>query len=413
VVAIDLPKSVVVPRKINIFPWRLSEAYVIIEDMSNPYLHRAVRLREQLETKSVILLGPRQVGKSSLIRHELSPTRVFNLLKADTFQELLVRPSIVREGIKEKRELIVIDEIQKLPSLMDEVHTMIEEHGARFLLTGSSARKLTRSHTKMMGGRARTVYLHPFSYNELPEFDLTRALTFGTIPSIYLSTDPRADVRSYVGDYIREEILAEGLSRRIDQFSRFLEVAAVSHAQELNFEEVGRDSQVPARTVRDYFSILVDTLFGEIIVPYKKHPTRKATAHGKFYFFDIAVPHALNKVSELSPRSALYAQALEHLIFRELRTYRDYRATDMEITFYRDSSKREIDFLINGEVGIEVKSTTLVRERDIETLEEIGAELPLRRRIVVSQDSHWRKLQNTEVWPVLDFLKSLWAGKVV
>jgi predicted AAA+ superfamily ATPase len=381
--------------------------------MVTQYLNRALRLADQLGTKSVILLGPRQVGKSSLIRYELSPTKVFNLLKADTFQDLLVRPSIIREGIKEKGELIVIDEIQKLPSLMDEVHAMIEEHGVRFLLTGSSARKFTRSHTKMMGGRARTMYLHPFSYSELPEFDLTRALTFGTIPSIYFSADPRADIRSYVGDYIREEIMAEGLSRRVDQFSRFLETAAVSHTQELNFEEIGRDSQVPARTVRDYFSILADTLFGEVIFPFKKHPTRKATAHGKFFFFDISVPHALNKVSELSERSALYGQALEHLIFRELRTYRDYRATDLELTFYRDSSKREIDFLINGEIGIEVKSSTLVQERDIATLEEIGAEIPLRRRIVVSQDRHWRKLQNTEVWPVLDFLKSLWAGEIV
>jgi len=381
--------------------------------MFTQYLNRALRLADQLETKSVILLGPRQVGKSSLIRHELSPTKVFNLLKADTFQDLLVRPSIIREGIKERGELIVIDEIQKLPSLMDEVHAMIEEHGVRFLLTGSSARKLTRSHTKMMGGRARTMYLHPFSYSELPEFDLTRALTFGTIPSMYFSSDPRADIRSYVGDYIREEIMSEGLSRRVDQFSRFLETAAVSHTQELSFEEIGRDSQVPARTVRDYFSILADSLFGEVIFPFKKHPTRKATAHGKFFFFDISVPHALNTVSELSERSALYAQALEHLIFRELRTYRDYRATDMELTFYRDSSKREIDFLINGEIGIEVKSSTLVQERDIATLEEIGAELPLRRRIVVSQDRHWRKLQNTEVWPVLDFLKSLWAGEIV
>jgi len=404
---------VVASREITIKPWHLRDLNDIILYMSTQYLHRAPRLREQLETKSVILLGPRQVGKSSLIRNELSPTRVFNLLKADTFQDLLLRPSIIREGIKEKGELIVVDEIQKLPSLMDEVHTMIEEHGARFLLTGSSARKLARSHTKMMGGRARTMHLHPFGYSELPQFDLTRVLTFGTIPSIYLSADPRVDMKSYVGDYIREEIMAEGLSRRIDQFSRFLETAAASHTQELNFEKIGRDSQVPARTVRDYFSILADTLFGEIIFPYKKHPTRKATAHGKFYFFDISVPHALNKVSELSSRSALYGQALEHLIFRELRTYRDYRAGDMEITFYRDSSKREIDFLLNGEIGIEVKATTLVRERDIETLEQIGAELPLRRRIVVSQDRDWRKLQNTEVWPVHDFLRSLWAGEIV
>jgi len=381
--------------------------------MSIQYLNRALRLTDQLKTKSVILLGPRQVGKSSLIRYELPLAKVFNLLKADTFQDLLIRPSIIREGIKERGELVVIDEIQKLPSLMDEVHAMIEEFGARFLLTGSSARKLTRSHTKMMGGRARTMYLHPFSYSELPEFDLTRALTFGTIPSIYFSADPRADMRDYVGDYIREEIMAEGLSRRVDQFSRFLETAAASHTQELNFEEIGRDSQVPARTVRDYFSILADTLFGEVVFPYKKHATRKATAHGKFFFFDISVPHALNKISELSQRSASYGQALEHLIFRELRTYRDYLSTDMEITFYRDSSKREIDFLINGEIGIEVKSTTLVQERDIKTLEEIGAELPLRRRIVVSQDLYWRKLHNTEVWPLLDFLKSLWAGEIV
>lgn len=379
--------------------------------MDEHYINRSNSLDANLAQGSILLLGARRLGKSSLIRHEIKTDRVYNLLESDTFQQLSARPSLIREGTKKRGELIAIDEIQKLPSLMDEVHTMIEGHGARFLLTGSSARKLTRSFTKLMGGRAKTMRLHPLSFSEIENINIERALLSGTIPPIYLSEQPWDLIRSYVSDYIREEIVAEGLSRRIERFSRFLEVAAFSHTQELNYEEIGRDAQVPARTIRDYYDILSDTLFGETLYPYKKHPSRKATAHGKFYFFDIAVPHGLCRIKELSPRSPQCGIAFEHLVYRELVTYRDYRSPDASISFYRDTSKREIDFIINDQVAIEVKSADLIHDRDLKTIATVGKELNFKRLLVVCNERHWRKVGEVEILPIEEFLRSLWMGE--
>jgi uncharacterized protein len=373
---------------------------------------RALDVEGTLAKASILLLGPRQTGKSALIRHELPNVRVFNLLESDVYQALSARPSLIREGLKRKGERIVIDEIQKLPALMDEVHAMIEEHGARFLLTGSSARKLTRTHTGLMGGRARTLRLHPFSYCEIPNFDLVRALTFGMLPPIYLSDEPAENIRSYVGDYVREEIAAEGLVRKMGPFSRFLESAAITHVQELNYEAAGRETQVPARTIRDYYTVLEDTLLGETLYPYAKHKSRKATTHGKFYFFDVAVPHGLLKIRELVPGTPTFATAFEHLVYRELATFRDYRAKDAALSFYRDVSQREIDFLVNDSVGIEVKSGTAVHDRDLKVLEEIGSELKLKKKIVVSREKFRRKVGSIEILPIREFLEMLWEGAI-
>jgi uncharacterized protein len=377
------------------------------------YVMRELKVRGLLEKRSVLLLGPRRTGKSSLIRHELNPNRIFNLLESDTFQRLSARPSLVRESLQPTDTLVVIDEIQKLPLLMDEVHSLIESSSVHFLLTGSSARKLTGSYTKLMGGRARSVTLHPLSFCELKPFSLVRAVTIGTMPFIYLSDEPWTEIRGYVSDYVREEVVAEGLTRKVDQFSRFLEVAALTHAQELNYEAIGRDAQVAARTVRDYFSVLSDTLFGETLVPFTGRSTRKASAHGKFYFFDIAVPHGLLKVKDLTPGTPQFATSFEHLVFRELRTFRDYRSPDLELHFYRDVSKREIDFLLNDEVGIEVKSSTLVHDGELKHLVAVGGELGLKRMIVVSREPIARRVGRVEILPIEEFLTQLWAGQII
>ena len=377
------------------------------------HIPRALDLAPILKRGSVLLLGPRRTGKSALFANELKPDRTYNLLESDMYQALAARPSLIREALRPKDKLIAIDEIQKLPELMDEVHALIESHkGLRFVLTGSSARKLMRTHTKLMGGRARSVRLHPFSFTELKKIDLDKALTFGTLPFVYLSDTPWEDARGYVSDYIREEIMAEGLARKVAQFSRFLEGAAISHGQELNYEAIGREAQVPARTVRDYYTILADTLFGETLFPYAKTVSRKATTHGKFYFFDISVPHALLKVRELLRGTPQYGAAFEHMVYRELATYRDYRAVDMSLSFYRDTSKREIDFLLNGRVGIEVKSGATVADRDFKHLVEVGGELKLKRKIVVSRERFRRVVAGVEIIPVREFLEELWAGEL-
>jgi uncharacterized protein len=377
------------------------------------YVARRLKINEILQNRSVLLLGPRRTGKSALVVHEVKPDRLYNLLEADTYQALARRPSLIREALQPNDRVIAIDEIQKLPMLMDEVHSLIEGHGVRFVLTGSSARKLMRSHTQLMGGRARSLRLHPFSVAELGTVPLLNMLTFGMMPFAALQPSPWEDLRSYVGDYVREEVAAEGLVRKIDQFARFLEVAAITHTQELNFEGIARDAQMPGRTVRDYFDILVDTLFGDMLVPYRKSRTRKATTHGKFYFFDIGVPHVLLKTKELVAGTSANGTALEHLIYRELATYRDSCAPDMELSFYRDTSKRQIDFLVNDDIGVEVKSSTGVDPHDYRHLLAVGDELPLRRRIVVCLERHRRRVGPIEILPVATFLEELWSGELL
>jgi len=233
----------------------------------------------------------------------------------------------LRESITSKHRLVVIDEIQKLPLLMDEVHSLIEERGTRFILTGSSARKLRRSHTSLMAGRATRLLLHPFTAQELGEkFDLDQRLQFGGLPPVTLQDGPDdawRELNDYTGDYLKEEILAEALVRKIDAFSRFLQVAATANGEILNFESVASDAQVPARTIREYFALLEDTLIGSTLEPiqWKGSKARKCTATAKFYFFDCGVLNALLKRKHLRSDSPEFGNLFETWIYQELRTY--------------------------------------------------------------------------------------------
>ncbi len=226
-----------------------------------PYIERLVDLNVLLDKKSHFLLGPRQTGKTFLIRHTLENSRVYDLLDAEIYLALSRNPKLIAEELQPQDRTVVIDEIQKLPELLNEVHRLIETYRIRFLLTGSSARKLRRGGINLLGGRARTKYLHPLTYKELKShFDLSRAIERGLIPSIYFSDDPRADLQAYAGSYLQQEILAEGATRNIPAFSRFLRVAALCNASIVNFTNVANDAQVARTTVYEYFEILKDTL---------------------------------------------------------------------------------------------------------------------------------------------------------
>ncbi|MCX6117902.1 MAG: AAA family ATPase [Proteobacteria bacterium] len=227
-------------------------------------IDRYINLPSLLSEKSYFLFGPRQTGKTSLIRATLKESRSYNLLEYDTFLRLSRDPSLIRKELLDYTGVIVIDEIQKIPGLLDEVQILIEEKNIRFLLTGSSARKLKRSGVNLLGGRARTMRLHPLTVNELGKnFDLLKAVNFGLLPSIYFSPRPKEDLQSYSGEYLREEISAEGLTRNVPAFSRFLEVAAISNGQIINYQTISSDCAVPRTTIQEYYSILKDTLIGE------------------------------------------------------------------------------------------------------------------------------------------------------
>jgi predicted AAA+ superfamily ATPase len=318
-------------------------------------------------------------------------------------------PWRLRQEVQDRGALVVIDEIQKLPGLLDEVQWLIEERRCRFLLTGSSARKLRHGGVNLLGGRARSRTLHPFVSAELADFDLLRALSYGTLPSIYLSDSPEEDLRSYAGAYLREEVANEGLTRNIPAFSRFLEVAALCNGRMLNHTQVANDAQVPRTTVHEYFAILRDTLLGHDLPAWGEARTRKPVATSKFYFFDVGVARQLQGRGALNEKSADFGEALEAYVFHELRAWIDYGGRGT-LHYWRTTSGFEVDFILNESVAIEVKAKPRVGGHDLKGLRAIADDTPVARRLVVSLEERPRKVDGIEILPWRQFLAMLWDG---
>ena len=380
--------------------------------MAHQYIPRLLDLRTRLETKSHFLFGPRQTGKSTLIREELGGSKVYNLLDSHIFLELSRRPWLLREELTECGALAVIDEIQKLPELLDEVHLLIEERGMRFLLTGSSARKLRRGGVNLLGGRARSLSLHPFIYKELPDFDLLRALNWGLLPPIYLSNDPRQDLKAYAGDYLRHEVADEGLTRNVPAFSRFLEVAALSNGTMLNYSKISSDAQVARSTVQEYFAILLDTLIASTLPAFRKTTRRKPLATSKFYFFDCGLVRHLRNQGMIEFRSPAFGEAFETYIYHELRAYADYSGK-MELSYWRSTSNFEVDFVLNESVAVEVKGKENISDRELRGLRALREEGMLKRYVVVGLVQRRRTTDGIEILPWREFLDRLWDGEFV
>mgnify|MGYP001821631542 CR=1 FL=1 len=376
------------------------------------YLPRILDLARAAATKSLFLFGPRQTGKTCLIQHALPEVKTFSLLDSDLYLPLNQRSAMLREQIAADDAVVVIDEIQKLPLLLDEVHLLIESRGTRFVLTGSSARKLRRGGVNLLGGRARSHVLHPFVCEELGErFELRRALDVGLLPSIYLSQDPVADLKAYAADYLREEIAAEGLTRNVAAFSRFLEVAACCNGQLLNYSAIGSDAQVPVSTVREYFQILEDTLLGRRLAAWRGSVKRKPITTAKFFFFDVGVARYLQHRRGLRPRSPEFGEAFEAYLFHELSSYQDYRqAAGGRLSYWRSKSGFEVDFIVDERVAIEAKAKTPVGQRDLRGLQALAEEGKLERYLVASLEPHPRRVGPIEILPWRRLLQQLWAG---
>lgn len=379
------------------------------------YLPRIIikNLKAALAEKSVLLLGPRQTGKSSLLREEIRPDRAFNLLDQTVFLGISRRLSSLRESLRPTDRLIVIDEIQKLPQLMDEVHLMIEEQGRRFVLTGSSARKLRRSYTKLMAGRTRSLTLHPFVSAELgARFDLERALGSGTMPSIYLSDNPYANLLDYTGDYLQQEIAAEAMTRNVDHYARFLTQIARRTAQVLNIERLASDAQVSPSTARRFLDILKDTLIAEQLECWSRRGQHKAPTATKLVFFDVGIVNALIDVQGYSPRSPNAGWQLEQFIGQELLAYRDYAPQRSKLQYWRTYQGDEVDYIVDECVALEVKHTEQVSKADLKGLLALGKQGKWRRKIVVSRDPMPRRMGDIEILPVPVFLEMLWSGEL-
>jgi len=376
---------------------------------------RALDLRETVRHKSIFLFGPRQTGKSTLVRATFPDAAYYDLLEADTFRELSARPEYLRQTLRAEQSIVVVDEVQKLPALLDEIQLLLDRNKKlRFILTGSSARKLKRGAANLLGGRAWICRLHPLVSIELDDSRLLDRLNRGSLPAIIDSEHYREDLKAYVGTYLREEIRAEGLTRSIENFSRFLEVAGLTSGEQINFAAVADDAGFPPRTVREHYQILEDTLVGHQIPAYQKTSKRKPVATAKFYFFDIGVANTLKRIQGIEAGSDTYGRALEHLVFLELRGYLDYRRLDHELTYWRSRSQFEVDFVVGDQLGVEVKSKARVSPRDYKGLLALGEEVKLKRKLVVCGEKQRRCADDgVEILPPSDFFRELWAGNLL
>jgi len=372
-----------------------------------PIVARTIDLPGLLAKKSYFLLGPRQTGKSFLIRHTLPGVRLYDLLDSSTYLALSRHPGRLAEEMTDRDRIVVIDEVQRLPELLNEVHRLIETRRLRFLLTGSSARKLRGGGVNLLGGRARIQHLHPLTSHELgTRFDLVQAAERGLLPSIYFSDDPRADLEAYAGTYLQQEIVAEGATRNVPAFSRFLKVAALCNGTIVNFTNVANDAQVPRTTVYEYFEILRDTLVLHELPAWRKSSKRKPLVSSKYYFFDVGVAATLQ--GRLFQRGTPeFGQALETVVFNELLAYRDYVSGE-PLSYWRSTSGFEVDFVIGDHTAIEVKAKANVSTQDLKSLHALAEERKFRSLICVSLEPRARKVGAVSILPVGEFLSALW-----
>jgi predicted AAA+ superfamily ATPase len=334
---------------------------------------------------SFFLFGPRGTGKSSFIRTHFPTDPYIDLLDPSVFTELLASPSRLLDRVslrhfRKSEQFIIVDEVQKVPELLDEVHRLIESERIRFILTGSSTRKLRRSGANLLAGRAVTRYLHPLTSVELGgDFDLLSALRQGFLPGALAASDPSDFLKSYVATYLREEILAEGILRNLSAFARFLEAASFSQTQLLNVAEVAQESHVSRKVAEDYFQILEDLLLAVRLEPFTRRAKRKISSHKKFMFFDVGVFRAIRPRGVLDVETEIDGAALETLVWQELAALNDYFAAEYQISFWRTTSKLEVDFILygpNGFFAIEVKRSHRIRPGDLDGLKTFLQDYP-------------------------------------
>lgn len=366
--------------------------------------------------ESCFLWGPRQTGKSTLLKQLFPHAPYYDLLLSEEFERLTRKPSLLREEINamESKSPIIIDEVQKIPQLLDEIQWLIVNKKIPFILCGSSARKLKRSGANLLGGRALRYELYPLVAKEIPNFDLLRALNHGLLPRHYGSSDPARLIRAYIGDYLKEEIAAEALTRNVPAFARFLEVAALSNGELVNYANIAAESGVSNTTAKEYFQILCDTLVGRFLPSYKKRPKRRVIHASKFYFFDVGLTNVLLKRGKIVPGTEYFGRALEHFIMQELIAHSHYSGLEYTITYWRSASGFEVDFILGDhEVAVEVKSTLEVQPRHLRGIAAFQEDYKPKRSIVVSQDARKRITNTIEILPIREFLGELWAGKII
>lgn len=370
--------------------------------------------------QSAFLWGPRKTGKTTYLKKRFPQSLFYDFLETDRFIRLTKSPFLLREEIlsSDSHRLklpIILDEVQKVPQVLDEVHWMIENKGLRFILCGSSARKLKRGRANLLGGRAWRYEMLPLVTPELKDPPLLRMLNHGMIPGHYLEENPTQSLQAYVYDYLKEEVFEEGLTRNIPAFSRFFDSMGYSHGELINFSNIARDCGVDSKTVKEYYQILEDTLLGMRVEPFKKRQSRQVIGKApKFYLFDVGVAGIITKRRLAEEKGEAFGRAFEHFIFMEINAYRAYRRLDFGIHFWRTKSGLEIDFILgDAEVAIEVKGSSRVDSTEWKPSLSFRDEFKPKHSIIVCNESQRRVSRDVRVLPWRIFVEELWGGKII
>lgn len=372
------------------------------------------RILKPPQKKSFFLFGPRGIGKTTWIKAKFPRALYFDLLNAEVFNDLLARPHHLSQMIPESwADWVVLDEVQRVPALLHEVHRLIESRHILFAITGSSARRLKRGEVNLLAGRALTSFMYPLTAQELgSDFSITHALRLGHLPSTFREHNPERYLESYVTTYLREEVQQEGLTRNLGTFSRFLEVASFSQAQLLNVSAVARECAVHRKVVENYFSILEDLLIAVRIPVFAKKTKRRMTTHSKFFFFDTGVYRTLRPHGPLDTPEDIDGAALETLVFQEVRAMNHYRQYGYEIFFWRTASGQEVDLVLYGPKGIiaiEVKRSGRITDEMFKGLNTFLKEYPMARAYFLTGGDRNGWEGKIRVMPVEIFLKNVVA----
>ena len=377
--------------------------------------HRIFDIENRLD-EAMFLFGGRQVGKSTLLKERFPKAVYIDLLNSELRNRYRQHPEEFRESLLRHapETLVIVDEIQKVPDLLDEVHWLMVNKGLFFILSGSSARKLKKSGANNLGGRAIPETLFPLVSAEIPDFDLDRAIQNGMIPRHYMVANARNRLKSYIELYLKEEIIEEAAVQKVDDFIRFLEVAAISNGEMLNYENVATDCGVSANTVKAYYQILCDTLLGFEVPAYRKVIKRKLSKSSRFFFFDVGIANYLTGRHHLAPKTPEYGHAFEHLVMQEIVAYLGYKGIEEKLTYWHTYDDIEVDAVIgDARVAIEIKSADSIQTNHKKGLVEFAKEHPNVKQILVSRDRISRRSGDIDLYYVTDFFKALWNDEIV
>lgn len=378
-------------------------------------IDRIYRLDSELDS-SIFLFGARQTGKSTILRQQFPGSIYIDLLDSQVKSRYERRPVLLYETLKDKAAgtIVIIDEIPEVPQLLNEVHRLISEKGLLFILCGSSARKLKRKGYNTLGGRAFPTFLFPFVSAELADFDIDKAVNCGMLPPHYLAQNPWRKLSAYIDVYLKEEIKEEALVRNLGAFQRFLEVAALTDGEMVNYNNIAQDCGVSAATVASYFDILEDTLVGYRLPAFTRVMKRRLVQAPRFYYFDVGIANHLLHRKDLVRGTTAYGHAFEHLVIQELYAFLHYRHSDEKLSFWRTYTGVEVDAVIgDARVAIEIKSVEEVLPRHVKGLLSFGDDYPESRRLIVSLDPFNRSVNGIEAIYVYDFFRMLWNGEIV